>query len=68
MRKHTHEKINTEHKLTDEQRRENMESKKLEAEKSGIYGSSFKRVHFTCVFVGRSMIQCPTASSSLKPD
>ena len=42
MRKHTHEKMNSERKLTDEQRREKTENKKLEAEKSGVYGAIFK--------------------------
>jgi U4/U6 small nuclear ribonucleoprotein PRP3 len=42
MRKHTHEKMNAERKLTDEQRREKVENKKLEAEKSGVYGAIFK--------------------------
>ncbi|KAI0646115.1 PRP3-domain-containing protein [Trametes meyenii] len=42
MRKHQHEKMNTERKLTDEQRREKVENKKLEEEKKGIYGAVFK--------------------------
>ncbi|KAI0314405.1 pre-mRNA processing factor 3-domain-containing protein [Amylostereum chailletii] len=42
MRKHTHEKMNTERKLTDEQRREKIETKKVEEEKKGIYGAIFK--------------------------
>jgi U4/U6 small nuclear ribonucleoprotein PRP3 len=42
MRKHTHEKMNTERKLTDEQRKEKIENKKLEAEKYGVYGAIFK--------------------------
>ncbi|KAJ4494006.1 pre-mRNA processing factor 3-domain-containing protein [Lentinula edodes] len=42
MRKHQHEKMNAERKLTDEQRREKIESKKLEEEKKGIYGAVFK--------------------------
>ncbi|KAF9652310.1 PRP3-domain-containing protein [Thelephora ganbajun] len=42
MRKHTHEKMNAERKLTDEQRREKIENKKLEAEKGGVYGAIFK--------------------------
>ena len=44
MRKHTHEKMNAERKLTDEQRREKIENKKLEVEKRGIYGAIFKYV------------------------
>ena len=44
MRKHTHEKMNTERKLTDDQRKEKVENKKLEAEKRGIYGAIFKYV------------------------
>ncbi|KAF9009478.1 pre-mRNA processing factor 3-domain-containing protein [Cyathus striatus] len=42
MRKHAHEKMNTERKLTDEQRREKVENKKLEEEKKGIYGAVYK--------------------------
>ncbi|KAL1938845.1 hypothetical protein VTO73DRAFT_11225 [Trametes versicolor] len=42
MRKHQHEKMNTERKLTDEQRREKIETKKVEEEKKGIYGAVFK--------------------------
>jgi len=42
MRKHTHEKMNAERKLTDEQRKEKIETKKLEAEKRGIHGAIFK--------------------------
>lgn len=44
MRKHTHEKMNAERKLTDEQRREKIELKKVEEEKKGIYGAVFKCV------------------------
>src|SRR5215510_5547493 len=44
MRKHVHEKMNAERKLTDEQRREKVETKKLEEEKKGIYGAVFKYV------------------------
>ena len=42
MRKHAHEKMNAERKLTDEQRREKIEVKKMEEEKKGIYGALFK--------------------------
>ncbi|KAF8799743.1 small nuclear ribonucleoprotein hPrp3 [Phlegmacium glaucopus] len=42
MRKHTHEKMNAERKLTDEQRREKVETKKTEEEKKGIFGAVFK--------------------------
>ncbi|KAF7289985.1 U4 u6 small nuclear ribonucleoprotein [Mycena indigotica] len=42
MRKHTHEKMNEERKLTDEQRREKIEMKKAEEDKRGIYGAVFK--------------------------
>lgn len=44
MRKHGHEKMNAERKLTDEQRREKVETKKVEEEKKGIYGAVFKYV------------------------
>lgn len=42
MRKHQHEKMNAERKLTDDQRRDKIENKKLEEEKKGIYGAVFK--------------------------
>ncbi|KAF5383210.1 hypothetical protein D9615_004952 [Tricholomella constricta] len=42
QRKHGHEKMNAERKLTDEQRREKIEMKKAEQEKKGIYGACFK--------------------------
>lgn len=44
MRKHGHEKMNQERKLTDEQRREKIENKKLDEEKRGIFGAVFKYV------------------------
>lgn len=43
-RKHTHEKMNAERKLTDEQRREKVEAKKAGEEKKGIYGAVYKYV------------------------
>ena len=46
MRKHTHEKMNAERKLTDEQRREKIEMKKAEEDKRGIYGAVYKLVFF----------------------
>ncbi|RXW23253.1 hypothetical protein EST38_g2603 [Candolleomyces aberdarensis] len=42
MRKHGHEKANAERKLTDEQRREKKENKKLDEEKRGIFGAVYK--------------------------
>ena len=42
MRKHTHDKMNTERKLTDEQRREKIETKKAEEDKKGILGAVYK--------------------------
>ncbi|KAH7921546.1 PRP3-domain-containing protein [Leucogyrophana mollusca] len=42
MRKHGHEKMNAERKLTDEQRREKIEGKKVEEEKKGVWGAVFK--------------------------
>ncbi|RPD65244.1 PRP3-domain-containing protein [Lentinus tigrinus ALCF2SS1-7] len=42
MRKHQHEKMNAERKLTEEQKREKIETKKMEEEKKGIYGAVFK--------------------------
>ncbi len=35
MRKHTHDKMNAERKLTDEQRREKIDTKKAEEDKKG---------------------------------
>ncbi|KAI0000693.1 pre-mRNA processing factor 3-domain-containing protein [Russula compacta] len=42
MRKHTHDKMNAERKLTDEQRREKVEAKKAEEDKRGVLGAVFK--------------------------
>ncbi len=42
MRKHTHDKMNAERKLTDEQRREKTEMKKAEEDKRGVMGAVFK--------------------------
>ncbi|KIK80456.1 hypothetical protein PAXRUDRAFT_833514 [Paxillus rubicundulus Ve08.2h10] len=42
MRKHTHEKMNAERKLTDEQRRAKVENRKVDEEKKGICGAVFK--------------------------
>lgn len=53
-RKRTHQKMNAERKLTDEQRREKTENKKMEAEKSGIYGAIFKWVFR----VGVAFVDC----------
>lgn len=44
MRKHGHDKMNQERKLTDDQRREKIENKKADEEKRGIYGAVFKYV------------------------
>jgi U4/U6 small nuclear ribonucleoprotein PRP3 len=44
LRRHTHEKMNAERKLTDDQRRDKKEIKKLEEEKKGIFGAVFKLV------------------------
>jgi len=45
MRKHTHEKMNAERKLTDDQRKEKLENKKMEEEKKGLVGAVFKYVY-----------------------
>ncbi|KAF8639281.1 hypothetical protein AX16_010353 [Volvariella volvacea WC 439] len=42
MRKHQHDKMNAERKLTDDQRREKKENKKAEEEKKGIYACVYK--------------------------
>jgi len=44
QRKHGHEKMNAERKLTDEQRREKIENKKQEEEKKGIFAAVYKYV------------------------
>lgn len=46
MRKHGHDKMNAERKLTEDQKREKVETKKVEEEKKGIYGAVFKYVFF----------------------
>lgn len=45
MRKHQHEKMNAERKLTDEQRREKLETKKVDEERKGLFGAVFKYVY-----------------------
>jgi len=45
MRRHTHEKMNSERKLTDEQRREKLETKKADEDRKGIWGMVFKYVY-----------------------
>ena len=42
MRRHNHEKMNADRKLTDEQRREKVENKKIEEERKGLVGCVFK--------------------------
>ncbi|KDR81361.1 hypothetical protein GALMADRAFT_59902 [Galerina marginata CBS 339.88] len=42
MRRHTHEKMNSERKLTDEQRREKLAAKKADEDRKGIFGAVFK--------------------------
>ncbi|CAK5272941.1 unnamed protein product [Mycena citricolor] len=42
MRKHVHDKTNAERKLTDEERREKLETKKAEEDKRGVYGAVFR--------------------------
>lgn len=44
LRKQKHEVMNADRKLTDEQRREKAEVKKVEEEKKGIYGAVYKCV------------------------
>ena len=46
MRKHQHEKMNAERKLTDEQRREKLEAKKEMEERKGLVGAVFRLVSF----------------------
>lgn len=45
VRKHNHEKMNSERKLTDEQRREKIETKKAEEDNKGIHAQVYKYVH-----------------------
>lgn len=49
MRKHQHEKMNAERKLTDEERRQKIETKKAEEDKKGIYGAVYKYVVMTAI-------------------
>lgn len=58
MRKHQHEKMNVERKLTDEQRQEKIENKKLEEEKKGIHGAVFKYVFHSCVIIYMRVSNC----------
>lgn len=58
MRKHTHEKMNAERKLTDDQRRDKVENKKLEEEKKGICGAVFKSVYPSSSLCLRSHVFC----------
>lgn len=56
MRKHQHDKMNQERKLTDEQRRIKREEKKMNEEKKGLLGAIFKYVpnpgvRFLCVYI-----------------
>ena len=44
MRKHQHDKMNAERKLTDDQRKEKIETKKIEEERKGLVGAAFKYV------------------------
>lgn len=44
MRKHHHDKMNAERKLTDEQRKEKEEGKKTEEERKGLVAALFKLV------------------------
>lgn len=44
MRKHNHDKMNNERRLTDEQRREKIETKKVEEERKGLVGAIFRFV------------------------
>jgi U4/U6 small nuclear ribonucleoprotein PRP3 len=44
VRKHNHEKMNVERKLTDEERRAKLEAKKADEEKKGIYAAVFRSV------------------------
>jgi U4/U6 small nuclear ribonucleoprotein PRP3 len=53
MRRHGHEKMNAERKLTDEQRREKVEMKKAEQEKKGIHGAVFK---YVMIFIGNGLL------------
>ena len=42
MRKHNHEKMNAERKLTDDQRREKLEAKKSNEERKGLVGAIYR--------------------------
>lgn len=69
MRKHGHEKMNAERKLTDDQRREKVETKKVEEEKKGIYGAVFKCVNqiFTANEQRRLIFTNSQGENTLRP-
>jgi U4/U6 small nuclear ribonucleoprotein PRP3 len=63
MRKHQHDKMNAERKLTDEQRKEKIEARKVDEERKGLVGAAFKyvlillfqiSVSFTCLGGGQN--------------
>ena len=72
LRKRGHEKMNEERKLTDEQRREKIENKKVEEEKRGIFGAVFKwvmslfRWQFRTDFLLIGSKRCPTRRTGTK--
>lgn len=72
MRKHQHDKMNAERKLTDEQRKEKIEAKKVDEERKGVVGAAFKYVLASfvsgrCVYVlGTESRRCPIPLTALK--
>lgn len=78
MRRHTHEKMNAERKLTDEQRREKNETKKAEEDRRGVVGLVFRCVFFLflhfriapyfcfCLFYRTGSTTSPTRRTSSK--
>lgn len=66
MRRHGHEKMNAERKLTDEQKREKKEMKKADQEKKGMYGAVFKYV-FLSIFLCLSHNNIPPPESRSFP-
>lgn len=56
MRKLTHNKMNEERKLTDEQRKEKIETKKIEEEKKGLHGAVYRLVTFLYPILAHTLV------------
>ena len=66
MRKHGHEKMNKERKLTDDQRKEKIENKKVQEEQKGLVGALFKYVFlYQYSLMGRPLLISSSPGSKL---